>query len=204
MRHAVSASPPGYLTPRGGRSCTCLPGNDVRARHRGAGVVPHGKSHAVWLSSRPPPPPKGSVFTLQHTTPLCKGNAACWDAGGLGTRVHTCVCTCLCRGEHGSVCRDRALLLHHCFSTRLGTCSPLGAMRCLQVKLELFSMQQEGQKIVRMGLEGSGEEQSPCLAVCPVRLSSLHFYIPSSSCHPALPLPPYTYTPFILSKLLKM
>lgn len=50
----------------------CLTGNDVGARRRGLGLVPHGKSHAAWLSLHPPP--KRSVFTLslQHVTSLCK------------------------------------------------------------------------------------------------------------------------------------
>lgn len=55
-----------------------------------------------------------------------------------------------------------------------------------------------GTKKVRMGLEGSGEDQRPWMAIHPIRLSYLHFYIPSSSCHPALPLPP-THTLLLFS-----
>lgn len=55
---AVSASPIGI--------------KNVRARRRGLGLVPHGRSCAAWLSSCPPP--KGAVFTcaLQHAAGRCK------------------------------------------------------------------------------------------------------------------------------------
>lgn len=73
-------------------------------RRRGLGLVPHGKSHAAWLSSRPPP--KGSEFThaLQHAAPLYQQKASRGDARGLGTRVDACVCMCLWMGTRVCMC----------------------------------------------------------------------------------------------------
>lgn len=77
--------------------------NGISLRCRGLGLEPHGKSHATWLSSHPPP--KGSVFTrtLQYATSF-KQNTSYWDARGLGTRVHMCVCTCLWMRMHVCIC----------------------------------------------------------------------------------------------------
>lgn len=46
---------------KGAVRASLIGNNDVRARHRGLGLLPHGISHAAWLSSHPPP--KGCVYS---------------------------------------------------------------------------------------------------------------------------------------------